>query len=360
MKKYVVIGLIAAVILSMILVPMMRDNGPDVNDEDLIPATFGFEENLATKWDEMVQLEILINQDGISKLELIYNDSTFKTWNDPSGTIKVPFKAGYFGLGTRSLKLLSTMSDGSTFVDERMVRVLSDVVPEIWIASPVKNYPHNSTSFTQGLEFNDGILYEGTGQRGQSMVAQVELSSGTILKKMGLDANYFGEGITILGDKLYQLTWQEQKCFVYNKKTLQLEKDIPYIGEGWGLCHDGTSLIMSNGTERITFRDPETFEIQRTIEVYSNLGPVSNLNELEYADDLIYANVWMTNKVAVIDPNNGKVLAEIDATELTKQGRGTGDVLNGIAFNEKTEKWYMTGKNWIKLFEVEFKKPQDL
>lgn len=360
MKRYVIIGLIAAVILSMILVPMLRNSGPEVGEEDLIPATFGFEENLAAKWDETIQIEIMINEDDISKLELIYNDSTFKTWNNPTGTIKMPFKAGFYGLGTRSLKLLSTMSDGSTFVDERMVRVLSDIIPEIWIASPVKNYPHSSTSFTQGLEFNEGILYEGTGQRGQSMIAQVDLNSGSILKKMGLDANYFGEGITILGDKLYQLTWQEQKCFVYDKKTLQLEKDIPYVGEGWGLCHDGTSLIMSNGTERITFRDPKTFEIQRTIEVYSHLGPVTNLNELEYADDLIYANVWMTNKVAVIDPNNGKVLAEIDATELTKQGRGTGDVLNGIAYNEKTEKWYMTGKNWIKLFEVEFKKPQDL
>ncbi|MFN5787018.1 MAG: glutaminyl-peptide cyclotransferase [Flavobacteriia bacterium] len=360
MKRYVIIGLIAAVILSMILVPMMRGGDSDVPEEDLIPATFGFEENLATKWDETVQIEILINEEGISKLELIYNDSTLKTWTNPSGKITIPFNAGFFGLGARSLKLLSTMSDGSTFVDERMVRVLSDIVPEIWIASVVKSYSHNSTSFTQGLEFSEGVLYEGTGQRGQSMVAQVDLNTGTVQKKMGLDATYFGEGITILGDKLYQLTWQEQKCFVYNKKTFQLEKDIPYVGEGWGLCHDGTSLIMSNGTERITFRDPKTFEIQRTIEVYSQLGPVTNLNELEYADDLIYANVWMTNKVAVIDPNNGKVLAEIDATELTKQGRGTGDVLNGIAYNEKTEKWYMTGKNWIKLFEVEFKKPQDL
>jgi glutamine cyclotransferase len=360
MKKYLIIGIIAAVILSMILVPLFKGDGGTSPTEEEIPAVFGFKENLAAVWNESVEIEILINQDDISKLELIYNDSIFKTWNNPKGKIKIPFNAGFYGLGTRNLQLLSTLSDGSTYVDERMVRVLSDVVPEIWIASPVKSYPHSTTSFTQGLEFNDGILYEGTGQRGQSMVAQVDLNSGNILKKMGLDATYFGEGITIMGDKLYQLTWQEQKCFVYDKKTLQLEKDIPYTGQGWGLCHDGTSLIMSDGSERITFRNPKTFAIERTIEVYSNLGPVANLNELEYADDLIYANVWMTNKIAVIDPNNGKVVAEIDATELTKQGKGTGDVLNGIAYNEKTEKWYLTGKNWYKLFEVDFKKPADL
>lgn len=357
MKKYVIIGLILLVIGSMVIVPMLnKSNGPETT-EDVIPAVFGFKDNLATKWDAMIQLDIQINQDDIAKLELIYNDSIFQTWENPKGQIKFPFKAGFYGLGTREVQLLSTMKDGSTFVDNRMVRVLSDVVPELWIASIAKSYPHSATSFTQGLEFNGGVLYEGTGQRGQSMVAQVDLNSGSVLKKMGLDGTYFGEGITVLGDKLYQLTWQEQKCFVYNKNTLQLEKDIAYIGEGWGLCNDGTSLIMSNGTERITFRNPKTFAIERTIEVYTHQGPVTNLNELEYADDLIYANVWQTNKVAVIDPMNGKVLAEIDATDLVKEGRGNGDVLNGIAFNTKTDKWYMTGKNWIKLFEVTFKKP---
>lgn len=356
MKKYIIIGLILALIAAMVIVPMLKEN-PTVETEENIPATFNFKDNLATKWDEMVQLEIVIKEENVTKLELIYYDSVFQTWENPKGNITVPFKAGYFGLGTRELQLLSTMKDGSTFVDKRMVRVLSDVVPELWIAEIANSFPHNATSFTQGLEFSDGVLYESTGQKGQSLVAQVDLNTGNHLKKIGLDGNYFGEGITILGDKLYQLTWQEQKCFVYNKKTLVLEKDIPYTGEGWGICNDGTSLIMSNGTERLTFRNPKTFEIERTIEVYSHLGPVTSLNELEYADDLIYANVWMTNKIAVIDPRNGKVLSEINATDLVSKGRGNGDVLNGIAFNSKTNKWYLTGKNWIKLFEVNFKKP---
>lgn len=356
MKKYLLITVILALIAAMVIVPLLSKK-QDLPAEEEIPATFGFKDNLATKWDETIELNLNINQEDIVKLELIYNDSVFQTWKNPNGNITTKFNAGFYGLGTRTLQLLSTLKDGTTSLDSRMVRVLSDVVPELWIATILNSYPHNPTSFTQGLEFNDNILYEGTGQKGQSIVAQVNLNTGEQTKKIGLDGNYFGEGITILGSKLYQLTWQEQTCFVYDKKTLQLEKDIPYIGEGWGLCNDGFSLIMSNGTERLTFRNPLTFEIERTIEVYSHLGPVANLNELEYADDLIYANIWMTNKVAVIDPRNGKVLSEIDATNLIQAGRGSGDVLNGIAYNAKTNKWYMTGKNWSKLFEVKWTKP---
>ncbi len=357
MKRYVFLGIIAAALLALILGPMFS-SGDSTLEEELFPATFSFKDNLDVKWDERVGLNILIHVPNIAKLEVVYNDSVFQTWNSPKSNIHYLFNAGFYGLGTRMVQLNVTLNNGEEFVDERMVRVLSDVVPEVWIAQAEQSFPHNPTSFTQGLEFDGNQLYEGTGQRGQSMVAQVELSTGRILKKIGLDPSCFGEGITILGDHLFQLTWQEKRCFVYDKKTLQRKREMNYSGEGWGLCNDGTSLIMSDGTERITYRDPETFEIQRTIQVYSHQGPVSNLNELEYTDDLIYANVWMTNKIAVIDPRNGKVLAEIDATSLVKEGRGNGDVLNGIAFKE--DQAYLTGKNWVKLFRVKFSKPGEV
>lgn len=357
MKRYIFLGVIAAALLALVLGPMFTGSDNTIQ-EDQIPAVFAFKDNLATKWDEKITLEILVNEPDVEKLELIYNDSVFKTWNSPKGAIQVPFNASFYGLGTRTLRLLSTLKNGETFVDERMVRVLSDVIPEVWVAQIEQSYPHDPTSFTQGLEFDGQQLYEGTGQRGQSMVAQVDLNTGKIQKKMGLDATCFGEGITILGDDLFEITWQEKRCFVFDKKTLQLKREMNYVGEGWGLCNDGTSLIMSDGSERITFRDPKTFEIQRTIEVCTHLGPVTNLNELEYQDDLIYANVWMTNKIAVIDPRNGKVLAEIDATSLVKEGKGDGDVLNGIAFKDDLP--YLTGKNWVKLFRVKFLKPGDV
>ena len=353
MKKYLIIGLILAFVATVIFVPLFKNN--DAISDEQTPAVFAFKDNLAAKWGEVVPLIIHIQRNEIAKLELVYGDSVFHVWNNPSGTIKIPLNAAVFGLGTRSLQLVSTMKDGTSLVDDRLLRVLSDVLPESWDVQEVQAFPHSETSFTQGLEFDAGKLYEGTGQKGHSLVAQVDLKSGKQLQKMGLDANYFGEGITLFGDELFQLTWQEQTCFVYDKKTLQLKRDIRYVGEGWGLCNDGSSLIMSDGSERITFRNPKTFEIERTIEVYTNQGPVTNLNELEYADDLIYANVWMTNKIIVIDPRNGKVLAEIDATELVNKGRGNGDVLNGIAFNGP--KMYVTGKNWNTLFEIKLKKP---
>jgi glutamine cyclotransferase len=356
-KRYLIIGLILSVLLALVLGPMLRKEDTP-KEEDIIPAQFSFKENIATKWDEKINVTIIVKDPSLLKIELFYNDSLFKTWKTPKGNLHCLFNAGFYGLGTRRLRLVSTMKNGETFLDERLVRVLSDVIPEVWIAQIVQSFPHNPSSFTQGLEFDGNLLYEGTGQRGQSMVAQVDLKTGKTIKKMGLDATCFGEGITLLGEELYQLTWQEKRCFVYDKKSLALKREMNYVGEGWGLCNDGTSLIMSDGSERLTFRDPKTFEIQRTVEVCTHQGPVTSLNELEYADDLIYANVWMTNKIAVIDPRNGKVLAEIDATSLVKEGRGNGDVLNGIAFKDNQP--YLTGKNWSKLFRVRFIKPGDV
>ncbi len=357
MKKYVIIGILVLLILAMVLGPLLGNDGTGQNTNEVNPAEFTFESNLATRWDEVVPLKINVNSEDVVKLELIYNDSVFQSWSNPGQNLDYAFNAGFFGLGTRPLVLLSTMKDGTTFMDNRMVRVLSDVKPDIWIAEIAASLPHQSTSFTQGLEFNSGLLYEGTGQKGASFVAQVELSSGSILKKMELGGNYFGEGISILGDKLYQITWQEQTCFIYDKKSLELIRDVKYSGEGWGLCNDGNALIMSDGTERLTYRDPETFVILKTIEVYDDKGPITKLNELEFIDGLIYANIWMTSSVAVIQPENGKVVAIIDGAELVKQGRNGGDVMNGIAYNAETKKIYMTGKNWTKLFEVRLKKP---
>lgn len=356
MKKYIIIGLLLLFVGTVVIVPMLKK---DTDEELSLPATFLFKEHLGSILNKEEALEIQVNSDDIEKLELVYNDSVFKTWTKPTGVLKYMFNASYYGLGTRGLSLVATLKNGEVVNDDRLVRVLSDVTPVIWTAEIVAAFPHAVSSYTQGLEFNNGILYEGTGQYGESMVAQVNLNSGTVdpNKQIRLDENYFGEGITVLGNQVYQLTWKEQKCFIYDKNSMKIIKDLSYVGEGWGLCNDGKSLIMSDGSERITFRNPETFAIERIIEVYDNEGPISKLNELEYIDGMIYANVYYTNQALVIDPANGKVIAIIDASKLEKMGRGMGDVLNGIAYNPQTKKIYFTGKNWEKLFEVKFNKP---
>lgn len=352
MKKYIIIGVVLLVGGFILIYPTLNKPAP----EDYTPAAeFGFQENLATVGDQKVKVKIIVNEE-LSELTIYYNDSLIASWNNISSDVEMDFDAGAFGIGTRYVLLKAKRKDGTFSEDRRMVRVLSDILPEQLIAREINSYPHLTSSFTQGLEFYKGELYEGTGDPnniGASYVTTVNITTGEWGKKMGIPG-YFGEGITILNDKLYQLTYKTGKCFVYSADKLEHIKEYSYPGEGWGLCNNGTQLIMSNGSEEIFFRDPESFSITRTIQVYNNSGPVTNLNELEYIDGLIYANVWMTKRVVVIDPKTGKVLKEIDANALAIAGQGNGDVLNGIAYNPANGKIYMTGKYWPKLFEVEF------
>lgn len=321
-------------------------------------AEFKIPGDIQAKFGDDVPIKFSIPE-GLVKVELLYNDSVFETWNNPKAQLRtVALKTNYYGVGTRYLVLRSTYKDGTVLENSHRMRVVSDVVPELLFVKIIKEYPHNTESYTQGFEFDGNQLYEGTGdpgQQGKTIVGPVSLETGNFLEpKNGLDATYFGEGITILGDLLYQVTWQNSKCFVYDKKTMMLKSEFSYVGQGWGLCNDGRSIIMSDGSERLTFRDPKSFQATRVIEVYDNVGARTQLNELEYIDGKIYANVYMTGTVLVIEPNTGKVLQEIDANELIVRGKNGGDVLNGIAHNKLTNKTYMTGKYWSKTFEVQF------
>jgi glutamine cyclotransferase len=359
MKKYIVIGLIVAVIAAMVIVPMLNRNGSG-NSEIDTPAEFTFAENLATKWNDVIPVSFEVKNEDVEKVELFYNDSLFQTWLKPEGKVTFQFNAGFYGLGTKSISLISTLSNGETYSDDRLVRIVSDIKPEVWTVSISNTYPHNKANFTQGLEWSNGLLYESTGdpsKQGQTKLGTIDLNTGNYTKKIGLDANYFGEGITVLNDKIYQITYTEGKCFVYDKNTLTLLKDMIYQGEGWGLCNDGKYLYMSDGSERLTKRNSADFSIIETVEVSDQNGPIRNINELEFVDGLIYANVWQTNAVIVIQPETGKVLATINASKLAPLGQSGGDVLNGIAYSPANKKFYMTGKYWSKIFEVTFDKP---
>jgi glutamine cyclotransferase len=352
MKKYAIIALLILVLGSIVLIPLFKNNGTDIPEM----ATFDFKEDIQTPFGRLLPMNITVPE-GITKVEFIYNDSVFKTWDRPSAHLTYLLESHFYGVGTRMAVVRSYRSDGTSSDDAHMIRVVSDIDPVQLKASVVKEFPHNPLNYTQGLEFNEGQLFEGTGdpgRKGLTTIGAINMKTGLFgTVKNGLDATYFGEGITLFGDLLYQLTWQNGKCFVYDKKTMVLKKDFAYTGEGWGLCNDGKQLIMSDGSERIYFRDPSTFQIVRTIDVYDNVAPRTNINELEYINGRIYANIWQTNTVIVIDPLTGKVMEEIDATALETAGKNGGDVLNGIAFNPATNKLYMTGKLWNKLFEVQ-------
>jgi glutamine cyclotransferase len=219
----------------------------------------------------------------------------------------------------------------------------------------VNAYPHDKRAFTQGLVFEDGFLYEGTGLVGRSTLRKVELETGKIVKGRKVSDEYFGEGITIYGDKIIQLTLRARVGFIYDKDSFELLGQFNYPTEGWGITHDGKSLIRSDGTSTLYFLNPETFEETSRIEVADGDGPVSGLNELEYVQGQIYANVWRTDRIARIDPKTGKVTGWIDlAGLLGMEARGQlVDVLNGIAYDTENGRLFVTGKLWPKLFDIE-------
>ena len=221
-------------------------------------------------------------------------------------------------------------------------------------------YPHDRNAFTQGLVFEDGFLYEGTGLYGQSSLRKVELETGDVLQIYELPEQFFCDGITIYGSKIIQLTWREHVGFVYDKDTFELLDEFNYPTEGWGITHDGERLIMSDGTSTLHFLDTQTFEKIGEIQVFDNYGPVTGLNELEYVEGEIYANVWQTDRIAIISPETGRVVAWIDLGGLLTEEdrRQPVDVLNGIAYDTETERLFVTGKLWPKLFEIKVVSPK--
>jgi len=238
----------------------------------------------------------------------------------------------------------------------------SNIPPPAPISYSVLNiYPHDTAAFTQGLIFYNNQMYEGTGQKKESTLRKVDYKTGTVQKKIDIDPSLFGEGITILNDTVYQLTWQDHSILVYDLKSWKLIRKGAWPNEGWGITDDKTNLIISDGTDKIYFVRPSDFKILKITAVSNNLGPVNNINELEYINGYIYANQWETDYILKIDPNSGFVVGVMDFTDALKKlaninydqkAEQEGAVLNGIAWDAAENKMFVTGKRWPKLFEI--------
>jgi glutamine cyclotransferase len=226
-------------------------------------------------------------------------------------------------------------------------------VPE-YTYEVVHTYPHDSTAYTQGLVFHDGLLYEGTGLEGRSSIRKVKLETGEVLQKRDIPPEYFGEGIIIWKDRLIEITWKGEKGFIYDLATFAPRGQFEYPGEGWGLTDDGKRIIMSDGTAQLRFWDPETLKETGRITVTDEGQPVPQLNELEWVKGEVYANVYQTDRIARINPGTGKVVGWIDLTGILRPADRTGetDVLNGIAYDAARDRLFVTGKLWPKLFEI--------
>ena len=247
--------------------------------------------------------------------------------------------------------------NGEPITLAQKITVLNNASPKVYSYKIINEYPHDITSYTQGLEFYNGELYESTGQRGESKLRKVNYKTGEILKNLDLESSYFGEGLTVLNNKIYQLTWTSSTGFVYDVDTFEKTGSFKYGNskEGWGICNDKNTLYKSDGTEKIWTINPETLVEEDYIQAYHNKGKVVGINELEWVNGKIYANRYQKNGVAIINPTNGAIEGVIDFSPLKKQvtqHKGL-DVLNGIAYNPDTKTLFITGKRWDKLFEVE-------
>ena len=263
---------------------------------------------------------------------------------------------------TATAKIGSRLFTAKIYANDQTEEVSTNVLikpaqaPEQFSYKVLATFAHDTSSYTQGLEFNDGMLYESDGEYGSSSLRKVDPKTGKVLKKQDLANEVFAEGLSILGDKLVQLTWQENVGLVYNKNSLVLQGQFPYQNsrEGWGLCNNGERFYKSDGTNQIYFLNKDTYQEEGFIEVYNNQGPVNQLNELEFIDGKIYANVYQSDKIVMIDPKTGAVTGEIDLSGILqpKDRYPNTDVLNGIAYDKVGKKLYVTGKKWAKLFQI--------
>lgn len=278
------------------------------------------------------------------------------TYKINSKEIGENFKVEDIPLGVHPITAMVTYGD-TTEETVTNLTVLNDIAPKIYGYRILNEYPHDITSYTQGLEFYQGDLYESTGQYGKSKLRKVDYKTGKVLNNINLERQYFGEGLTILDNKLYQLTWKESIGFIYDLDTFEKTGSFNYgkSKEGWGLCNDGKVIYKTDGTNKIWRLNPSTLAEEDYIQVYTNTGKIDSLNELEYIDGKIFANIYQRNGVLIINPENGAVEGVIDFSPLQKlvKQHPSLDVLNGIAYNPETKTIFVTGKDWDKLFEVE-------
>lgn len=344
MKNY---NLLAVILLNAVVISC---NGPKKNN-------FSFDDSkFSTKFTAKDNVSLLIRNPDKTEI-----DSIVYYANDKKIGSSKDFKAVSFSLkqqkfGYQNLKavVFAGGDKTGTAIDSRLEMVPS-IQPKQAKYTLLNTFNHDISSFTEGLEFFRDTLFEGTGQYGSSKLLKTDYKTGKIIKSLNLDGKYFGEGITVINNKIYELTWKEKTGFIYNADTWKVEKTFAFDKdiEGWGMTNDGKYIYQSDGTEKIWKMDPETQKMLDYVNVYSGDAKIKQINELEYVDGKIYANIWQKDAIAIVDPANGAVEGILDLSALRKSLKAPdAEVLNGIAYNRKTKTFFVTGKNWDKMFEI--------
>jgi len=363
MKKYIYISLLSSLLITS-CGNDEENSVPETTKPAKAAATF---QNSGGKvaLGENIEINYSIDWDQVKSAQLNHNGKLLKELS-PNEEQSYLYSTKGELLGNHNFYLNLELKNGAkrnyTFNKE----IISSITPKILQTKIVNSFPHDESSFTQGLEFSEGILYEGTGAPEGDMfetkVMQIDIPTGKSIKEQNLGHQYFGEGITIIGDSIYQITYTSNMCYIYDKNTLERINEFSYAGmtenyEGWGLTHlNKDTLVMTDGTNNLYFVDKSNFSLIKKVPVYNDVRSFQKLNELEYFNGKIYANVWTTDLIISINPSTGEIIEEIHAENLKTALTNTkyrAEVLNGIAYNKEDNKLYLTGKNWDKLFEVE-------
>ncbi len=308
-------------------------------------------------------LTISLSEKNKKKIDSVEFSLDSKKLKSESSSLTIPISK--YKLGKHTITAL-VFYENKTKKVSKSVYFMADTAPTLYTYKIINTYPHDPKAYTQGLEYHNGYLYESTGRKGTSSIRKVDIKTGKVLQQVDLDKQYFGEGITIFNNKIYQLTWQAGKGFIYDLKTFKRKGEFKYTKsrEGWGLTHNGKQLIKSDGTERIWYLNPKTLIEQSYIEVYTNKQKVEELNELEYVNGEIYANRWQLNSIIIINPTSGKVDGVADLNSLKTRIEqvqvidNVDEVLNGIAYDKEHNRLFVTGKLWSKLYEIKLIKKE--
>jgi len=312
------------------------------NESNIIGETINIsiEGSKITKNDTVI---LYINKKEVIKLNI--NNNKYN-WNSTDS------KVG------NNLFEIELNKNNKRFRKQKNITLLSDIIPENYTYKIINVYKHDINAYTQGLFFHDGFLYEATGLKGESTIRKVKPETGEVFHSFTIPKDIFGEGIVLFNNKIIQLSWESGRGFVYDFETFKVTDEFSYYGEGWGICTDNSKLFMTNGSADIVILETQSYSEIDRLQAYDNKGPVVYLNELEYINGYIYANIYQYEKIAKIDPSNGKVVAYIDLTGILPMNdyNNKTDVLNGIAYDDKTNRFFVTGKKWPKLFDIKLVK----
>jgi len=345
MRKY---NVLTFILLATLLASSCKDKNQVENNFSINEVV------LKAQYTPKETLDLEIKNAKNKKIDsVVYSINNIKV-GGVKGTGKFSFPLKDQKLGYQNVKA-NIYFDGEKEIDSSRVELISDITPKVLTYTIVNTYPHDINSYTEGLEFYKDTLYESAGEYGKSRLLKTDYKTGKILKSLKLEDKYFGEGITFINDKIYQLTYKEHIGYIYDAKTWKLEKTFVFNKpEGWGMTNDGTNIYFNDSSEKIWKMDPNTQKTTDNINVYSTNTKIKEVNELEWVDGKIYSNIYQKKAIVVINPTNGAVEEMLDMSNLEKliTRLPDTDVLNGIAYNPKTKTFFVTGKNWNKMFEI--------